>query len=66
MNVILLLFVLLVISNGLGMAVSGLAAHFLWVQTVDGLGMCDIFLAGSVLGCCGGCDGLVMGLCLDK
>ena len=50
MTVIPLLVVLLVTDDGLELAVPGLAACFLWVGTVDGLGMCDIFLAGSVLG----------------
>ena len=54
---------LLVIDNGLQMAVSGLAAHFLLIETVDGLGMCDFFPAGCALECCAVCDGLEMVLC---
>ena len=59
-----LVVVVLVIYNGLGMAVVGLAACF---GTMDGLGMCDFFLEGSTLECCGGsCDHLVIGVCLGK
>ena len=53
----------LVIDDGLGIPVVRLAACF---GTGDGLGMHDFFLAGSALECCGGYDGLVMQLCLEK
>ena len=48
--------------DGLVMVVGGLAACF---GTVVGLGVCDFFLSSSALWCCGGCDGLVMGLCSE-
>ena len=34
--------------------------------TMDGVGMSDSFLAGYTLECYGGCDGLLMGHCLEK
>ena len=49
---------LLVIDNGLGMAVMCLAGHFV---IVDSHGTCDFFPAGSMLGCCGGCNGAISG-----
>ena len=41
MVVFLLLVILLAAADGLRMAVPGLVTHFLWVGTVDSLGMCD-------------------------
>ena len=61
MTVFLLLNVLLVVDDGRAMCVSGLAAHLLWIGMADSLWMCNFFLTGSSLGCCGGCDGLDMG-----
>ena len=58
--VFVLLPILLITEDGLG-----LAACFLWVGMMDDLGM-YIFLAGTTLGCCGGCDGCEMGQCLEN
>ena len=44
---------------------SGLAAHFLLVGTMAGLGMHDFFLLGNA-DVCDDCNGLVMKLCSDK
>ena len=44
-------------DDGLGMAVFELAEHAVWIRMRDGFGICDFFLTGSALECCGGCDG---------
>ena len=50
-------------DNGLRITVAGLAGCF---GTMDGLGMFDFFLAGSVLECCSGCDWFGKRLCSEK